>query len=167
MAGLDVLVVALHHQHDLGVQVRGGEAVLLGPLLGVAHAVAGDVKATGVHARQYGVPVGLLEVGLHAQAPGDQRADLHVQAGENVVFIVIGPGLPVALGGDHQRAPLPDAGEQVGGFGMGDDGQGQRQQQRDAKQLFHGISSLKGVVGPSREGPGSARPVGRRSHHTT
>ena len=144
---LDILVVRAGHQHHLGVHIGRGEAVLLGTILGVAHAVAGDVKPAGVHARQYGVPVGLLELRLHAQAVGDQRADLDVQAGQHVVLIVIGPGRPVALGGNDEGAALLDPRQQVPLLRHGGDGSDQQQRQQQCDQFLHGISSFDSAYG--------------------
>ena len=144
---MDGVVVAPHHEDRLGIDVRHGEIILFRPRRGHADAVAGDVKAAGIHAGEDRVPVGLFKAGFHADVFGQLFAQLHVKAHQGVAFVMIGPGSPVALCGDDDIALFLDAGQKVALLGGGR-GQAEAQQQgqsqhggKNARELFFHFDS--------------------------
>ena len=111
--GVDVGSVAVHDHDHAVVRVGVGEVVHLGALGRHVDAVDHEVVPSGVKTSQKPVPLALDEFGLHADFLGNLAAHFHVVTRQNPLFIMIGPGRPGALHGDHDLAARADVGKPI------------------------------------------------------
>ena len=92
----------------MGIDIRCRKGILFRSGLRISDAIAGDVKPSGIHASQNGIPVSLKELRLYAQSLGNQVANVYLKTRQDVIFIMIGPRRPVSFHGNNNCSALPD-----------------------------------------------------------
>ena len=115
LKAVDAVIIAFYNNGSADVAVRVRKIVFLGALFGNFHAVGHAVIAAAVHAGQQAVPFALHKGGLYAKLFGNLLGNFNVEANQLVVFVMVGPGGPGALGAKHDLAALLNLGQQIAG----------------------------------------------------
>ena len=115
LKAVDAVIIAFYNNGSADVAVRVRKIVFLGALFGNFHAVGHAVIAAAVHAGQQAVPFALHKGGLYAKLFGNLLGNFNIEANQLVVFVMVGPGGPGALGAKHDLAALLNLGQQIAG----------------------------------------------------